>query len=390
MQRKTEHCCTEEEKEVMATNIVSSKWSDLNADLLHLIVKKISFIDFLHLKAVCKGWNSITCPIQDAKVSPLLMTTKPGREEDLLEVFDPVSEKKYNIRVSIPASDLKSQGSQLLHFTKNGWVIMSRGGDHMFFLVNPFKNYPDGGDVIALPRLDAHDLRGLSFSSLPGSPDFVVLAVETSLDFEIITIQTWRIGDEDWKEECLGDDDVPFRMASHSPVFLDGVFYFLDINGRLGVVDPNDEDMEWNILEKPDKPIRGSEEDQECDYTYLVEWKHELYAILRESSGDGSIEIFKLDRSKMVWTELEEMEDVAIFWDRSNALIVRPPPGEDLCNKVYLPNYYTESDDGGRAQAFYCLEEGEYYPSFNAFNAKEPMNAIWFEPKLEDVDQCKC
>ncbi|CAM0907517.1 unnamed protein product [Alopecurus aequalis] len=390
MQRRTEHCCIEGKKEVMATNIVSSQWSDLQADLLHLIVKRISFIDFLHLKAVCKQWNSITSPIKDAKVSPLLITTRPGRIKDLVEVFDPVSEKKYSISINIPASDLKTQGSQLvLHFTKNGWVILSRGpsrgGDHhMFFLVNPFKNYPDG-DVIALPSLNVLDLKGISFSSVPGSPDFLVLAVRVTPGGKVVNIQTWRIGDEDWMEECLGNDALTFLMASHSPVFLDGVFYFLDINGRLGVVDPNEEEMEWNVLEKPDQPIRGRDEVHtmgEWDYSYLVEWKRELVAILRECGDDGPIRIFKLDRSRMVWTELEGMEDAAVFWDRSNnALIAQPPPGEDLCNKVYLPNY-TETDDGGRAQAFYCLKERRYYPSFNA---KEPLNAIWFRPNLEDV-----
>lgn len=396
MQRRAEHCCKEEEQKVVAMSIPASpeerQWSDLQTDLLELLVTKISFIDFLHLKATCKHWNSITSPIQDAKVSPLLMTTRPGKTKDLLEVFDPLTKKKYNINISIPASDLKSQGSQLLHFTKNGWVIMSRGGDNMFFLVNPFKNYPDGGDVIALPPLNILYLKGLSFSTMPGSPDFVVLATEASPDNTYVTIKTWRIGDEDWKEleEFFGDDDVAFLMASHSPVFLDGVFYFLDINGRLGVVDPNKDEMEWNILEKPDQPIRGSDEvhTQETDYSYLVEWKRELVAILRESSDDGSIRIFQLDWPRMVWTELEGMEDAAVFWDKSNALIVMLPPGEDLCNKVYLPNYREATDDCGRAQAFYCLKERQYYPSDNA---KEPMNAIWFEPKLDDVlgDVCR-
>ena len=79
----------------------------------------------------------------------LLTPRVVGRtKDDLLEIFDPMSEKKYNIRVNIPTSCLQSQGSQLLHFTKNGWVIVSRAGDHMLFLVNPFKNYPDGGHVI--------------------------------------------------------------------------------------------------------------------------------------------------------------------------------------------------------------------------------------------------
>jgi hypothetical protein len=381
-QKRIEQCCQEEEED---KNIAERQWCDLHTDLLQLLVPKIPFIDFLHVKAVCKQWNSIAGPIQDAKVSPLLMTTRPGRAKDLVEVYDPVSEKKYRIRVRIPDSGLRSQGSQLLHFTKNGWVIMSRGDDHMFFLVNPFKNYPDGGDVIALPRLEllGLGLKGLSFSSVPGSPDFVVLAAGTTPDGKVVIINTWRIGDKDWKEECLGDDDVPFLMASHSPVFLDGVFYFLDINGRLGVVDPNEEEMEWNVLEKPDQPIRGSNKMHllEWDYNYLVKWKGDLITIIREIDNGGSVKMFKLDRSEMVWSELEGMEEVALFWDRSNALIVMPPQGEELCNKMFLPNYI-ETEGGGRNQAFYSFKEQQYYPSLYA---KEPLNAIWFDPNLEDV-----
>ncbi|KAM3392332.1 hypothetical protein ACQJBY_013450 [Aegilops geniculata] len=385
MQTRTEHCCKEDEKEDMTTNTATSagerRWCDFHTDLLQLLVPKISFIDFLHLKAVCKQWNSITSPIQNAKVSPLLMTTHPagGAKEDVLEVFDPVSEKKYNIRVNVPASGLKSQGSQLLHFTKNGWIIVSRGGDHMFFLVNPFKDYPNGGHVIALPALDLLGHKGLSFSSVPGSPDFVVLASSCTPDGKVIVIQTWRMGDEEWKEEYLGNYDVPFFMSSHSPVFQDGVFYFLDINGRLGVVDPNEDEMEWRVLDKPDQPIRGSTEVHlaEWEYNYLVEWKAELIAIFRDSA-DGSVRMFKLDRSQMVWSELEVMEDEAVFWDRRNALIAVPPTGEDLCNKMFLPNY-SETDRGGRTHAFYSFQEQFYYPSFNA---KEPMNAVWFQPDL--------
>ncbi|XP_037483403.1 uncharacterized protein LOC119362309 [Triticum dicoccoides] len=378
---RIEHCCGEQEKEDMTMSTVR-RWCDLHTDLLQLLVPKISFIDLQHLKAVCKQWNSIKSPIQHAKVSPLLMTTRPARrtKEDLIEIFDPVGEKKYSIRVNIPTSGLKSQGSQLLHFTKNGWVIVSRGGDRMFFLVNPFKNYPNGGHVIALPPLDVTGLKGLSFSSVPGSPDFVVLAAGSTPSSKVVMIKTWRMGDEEWKEEFLSDDDAPFFMASHSPVFLDGVFYFLDINGRLGVIDPNEDEMEFSVLKKPDQPIRGSADVhlEEWDYNYLVEWKGELIAIFREN-GDASVRMFKLERSQMVWSELQEMEDAAVFWDRSNALIVVSPPEEDLCNKMFLPNY-NETNGGGRLHTFYSFREQCYCPSFCA---KEPMNAIWFQLDLD-------
>src|SRR4051812_42041149 len=118
MQTRIKHCFGEEGKEEMTMNIAASpgetQWCDLHTDFLQLLVPKISFIDFLHLKAICKQWNLSNHLIQGAKVSPLLMKTRPAgsTKEDLLEVFDPVSEKKYRINVNIPASGLKSQGLQ--------------------------------------------------------------------------------------------------------------------------------------------------------------------------------------------------------------------------------------------------------------------------------------
>ncbi|KAI5009151.1 hypothetical protein ZWY2020_010199 [Hordeum vulgare] len=382
IQRRTAHCRREEEQEGTAASQEERQWGELDTDLLQLLVSKMSLSDRIHINVVCKQWNSNNSPIQDAKVSPLLMRIRStGRtKEDSLEIFDPVSDKKYIIRVDIPVSGLKSRTSHLLHFTKNGWVIMSRGGDHMFFLVNPFKNCSDGGHVIALPPLDVLGLKGLSFSSVPGSSDFVVLAAGSTPSGKVVIVNTWRMGDEEWKEECLSDDDAPFFMASHSPVFLDGVFYFLDINGRLGVVDPNEDEMEFRVLKKPDQPIRGSDEvhlrERECNY--LVEWKGELIAIFRKNAN-GSVRMFKLDRSQMLWTELQGIDDATVFWDRCNALVAVPPAGEDLCNKMILPNY-NETEGGGRTHAFYSFQEQCYYPSFCV---KEPMNAIWFQPNLD-------
>ena len=91
--------------------------------------------------------------------------------------------------------------------------------------------------------------------------------------------------------------------------------------------------------------------------------------------------MFKLDPSQMLWAELQGMEDAAVFWDRSNALIAVPPAREDLCNKMFLPNY-SEINGGGRTQAFYSFQEQCYYPSFYA---KEPMNAIWFQSDLDEL-----
>ncbi|KAF0907617.1 hypothetical protein E2562_018418 [Oryza meyeriana var. granulata] len=347
--------------------------------------------------AVCRGKSLLYCRPNDSRWSLLpinsfngceddadefdvwgtnhqerLMPSSPHRKKRFLDVFDLVSKKKYSINVSIPLPTAKDDtGSQILHFAKNGWLVLSRG-NHSFFLVNPFKNSPD--NAIVLPP-EYH-------SPLPGSPDFVVVTTESVPSGTVVTIKTWRIGDEDWKEESF-ENDVPFFMASHNPVFFEGDFYCLDVNARLGVFNPDT--MEWSVLDEPDPIPMDDDGEQLCfeyGYKHLVEWKGELLAFFRDSGAeDGSISLFKLDRTQMVWSVLDGLKDGIMFWDRKNVVARSAPPGEDhLCNKMFLPNF-TESDGGGREHAFYCLEKKEYDPCF--YGLKEPINRIWFEPNLD-------
>lgn len=51
-----------------------SLWSSLPVDLVELLVPKLSFVDYYHIRAVCKGWSFISKPIQHAKVHPMLMS----------------------------------------------------------------------------------------------------------------------------------------------------------------------------------------------------------------------------------------------------------------------------------------------------------------------------
>uniref|UniRef100_A0A0E0LQ18 KIB1-4 beta-propeller domain-containing protein n=1 Tax=Oryza punctata TaxID=4537 RepID=A0A0E0LQ18_ORYPU len=341
------------DKKIVCSSTEWGQWSNLCLDLVELLVPNISFIDFLHMKAACKQWRSISSRIQDSKVLPLLLTTRPGRR-DSLEVFDLMSKKNYSINVSIPGptsgDDTGASQSQILHFAKNGWVILSRG-NHSFFLVNPFKNSPD--HVIALPPIRSFDFKGISFFSVPESPDFVVVAIESIRSSTVVTMKTWRIGDEDWKEERF-ENDIPFFMASHNPVFFEGEFYCLDVSGKLGTFDPDT--MEWGVFDELD-PVDDQLLSTDYGYSHLMEWKGELVAFFRQCGAeDGSMSFFKLDPTQMVWSELDGLKDGIMFWGRTNVVARSPPPGEDhLCNKMFIPNF--SESDGGREHGFYCLEK---------------------------------
>ncbi|KAF8653208.1 hypothetical protein HU200_062662 [Digitaria exilis] len=114
------------------------QWSSLPTDLLaEHVVPRLSFIDFLHLKSVCKDWNGISTRIGDTKAWPMLAMPNTS-QSGFLDVFDPVTKKNYTLSVQVPSVAMP-------HYSKNGWLVVSRG--HSFFLVNPFKR---GDDVSKL------------------------------------------------------------------------------------------------------------------------------------------------------------------------------------------------------------------------------------------------
>jgi hypothetical protein len=160
------------------------KWCSLPIDLLaEQLVPKLSFIDFLHLKSVCKDWNAISTPVRDTKAWPLLVTpTPPGSRNNggsSLDVFDPVTKNKYTLSVRVATvTNPDYSASLMLHCSKNGWLLVSRGHDS-FFLVNPLKR--GGNAVVALlPAHKLHFFKGICFCfcSTLGSHDFMVMILE--------------------------------------------------------------------------------------------------------------------------------------------------------------------------------------------------------------------
>ncbi|OEL26569.1 hypothetical protein BAE44_0012412 [Dichanthelium oligosanthes] len=226
------------------------RWSSLPTDLLvEHVVPKLSFIDFLHLKSVCKDWSGISTPIGDTKAWPLLVTpsTSQSRNGGSLDVFDPVTKNKYTLSVQVPSvtvpDDLAS--SLMLHCSKNGWLVVSRGHS---FLVNPFKRGDDA--IVVLPPVnELFWFKGISFCSTPGSPDFVVMIIEgiSNQDIDTVRVRTWRPWQESWEEHEDFDCEVRFLLATQNPLFLDGEFYCMTRDGKLGAFNPKT--MAWRVLD---------------------------------------------------------------------------------------------------------------------------------------------
>ncbi|CAL5021535.1 unnamed protein product [Urochloa decumbens] len=360
------------------------QWSSLPTDLLaNHVVPKLSFIDFLHLKSVCKDWSGISTPIRDTKACPLLVApAKPSGGS--LDIFDPVTKNKYTLSVHVPSVTAPDDSASLmLHCSKDGWLLVSRG-HYSFFLMNPFKRGDDA--IVALPPV--HDLfyfKGISFCSTPGSHDFMVMIVEALQDYDIVTVRTWRPGQVSWGQQTDFDCEVRFRLATHNPLFLDGEFYCLARDGKLGALDPKT--MAWRVLDVLEPIVPESfATGKEGLSAFLAEWKGEVVVVLRYTDVEDPIDIFRLDRERMAWSKVEELEDGAVFWDRKQVSL-RPSwslAQSFSCNKLYEPTF-TETDDGVRECIFYSLDTKEYSNgSYSLYGLKEPINALWFQPNLDD------
>ncbi|KAL6657319.1 hypothetical protein ACP70R_005099 [Stipagrostis hirtigluma subsp. patula] len=355
-------------------HVTAAPWSTLPLDMVEELVPRISFIDYFNVREVCKSWSSISKPIQYATrypTYPMLMSicSSPA---GVLKLFDPIVEKEYTVKNNslVPCNDY----FQMLLFAKHGWVMVMRGAKYMF-AANPFT-----GDMVELPEIPwlGNEFDGISFSSTPKSPDCMVFTVckeRNPSRNDYLYVMVWRVGDEHWTSMKI-DDHTQFRTAYSNPVFYHGEFYCLGTRGNLGVFNPDN--MTWRVLDKPGPVLDGDPMPGDL-YCHLLEFRDDLVAIFRPH-GDGPIDLYRLDRSQMIWTKIERLDDEVIFVDNWNAVMM-PAPRDGCSNRIYVPkpggfNRVGEADKS----AFYDVKSRKYYPSY--YGLTERMNSIWVEPNF--------
>ncbi|TVU43599.1 hypothetical protein EJB05_10082, partial [Eragrostis curvula] len=350
---------------------VVAPWATLPVDIVEGLVSRTCFLDYLNVREVCKGWSSIIKPVQYAERSP----TYPGlmsicsSSTGVFKLFDPVVEKEYTVK----SSSLCSDYFQMLLFAKHGWVLVMEGEKHMY-VANPFTG--ERFDLPEIPEL-GNQFDGVSFSSAPSSPDCTVCCIHkyrSSGRTDHLYVMVWRVGDLHWTQEVIGDE-TQFRTAYSNPVFYHGKFYCLGTRGNLGVFNPDN--MTWRVLDKPEPILDGDPMTGE-QHCHLLEYKDDLIAIFRPHDK-GPIDMYKLDKSRMVWTVVDKFDDEVIFVDNWNAAMMRTP--RDACgnNRIYMPKLggYNEAGEANE-RAFYDFKSRKYHPDY--YRLTERMNSIWVQP----------
>ncbi|KAJ4745128.1 F-box protein family-like [Rhynchospora pubera] len=351
-----------EEKNKERCKIDNSRtWTDMPIELMQLLVPRLCLVDCVRLASLCKAWNSLSNLIQDAMVNPWLIYCE--NESSTWKIFDPVCGKEYSI-------DMKWLGfSENLTFlySKDGWVLASKE-DNSLFLINSLRREC----VISLPKLNTCcRFKPLAFSSAPTSPDCVVVIAEFEGE-HIAEVSTWSPGEEQWSTTSF-QDEIGYNVLCN-PVFTRGEFYWYSNGGELLVFNPFQKT--WKVLEIETPTKMASYYRRLVMECYLVKSGADLITVFRGLKTEP-MQIFKLDRLNMVWSELHDIGDVSIFLD-CRATIAKSFPEKWCRNRIYLCGF---SDNHIERSAFYSLETAQYHPKYPR-NFKEPMVYIWIEPNL--------
>ncbi|CAL4999070.1 unnamed protein product [Urochloa decumbens] len=359
----------------------SPLWHDLPLELLELVVANLSLVDRLRFPAVCKSWSKVFNPVEQAKVWPWLMHC--SKQDGICKMFDPLRGKKYTLRIEAFATDIERH---IFRSSKDGWVVVSGGSDEIF-VINPFT-----GHLVEDPPMfdEQYNYYGISFSSMPVSPDCLFFGITSSHSGDIVSVHTWKHGEDRWSQHEFEHQVSPFPVACNNPVLFRGKFYCLGMRGNLGVFDPGSEDPKsaWKILDKPE-PIHADmdlfyHDHHGREFCYLVELNGELVSVFMRNAPEPP-RVFKLDGTKMAWIEVEDIGGAALFLDiRASYAVASPEGGHG--NKIFLP-LFSEDGQQGILTSSFLLEQSTYCPEvMESYNCSPLPSGFGTGPWLIQVD----
>ncbi|KAJ1687262.1 hypothetical protein LUZ63_018652 [Rhynchospora breviuscula] len=343
------------------SNQISRPWADLPRELVESLFQRLSLVDCVRVSTVCKTWSLTSQFIPEENAWPWLMHS-PNIDDGLCKFFDPISGTEYTREIEV----LSTTEQLVFHASRDGWVIISEGND--VFILNPLTE-----EVMDVPALLVWDYNCISFTGMPNTPDCGVFAFYFQPDDEEVKICSWRPGQETWTE-TLPHIDTPFSGTMNNPVLFDGEFYCLDRRGQLGVFNPDN--MKWRVLSQPEPIYKGEvPPDHAHACCALLEVDGDLVAVISTDDTDAN-QVFRLDRSKMAWSKVENLGDFILFVGLRNSLAVQSPR-KSCRNRIYLPKFDGRDHTNG---VFYSMDDHRYHPRF--YRVEEPSTYVWFQPKI--------
>ncbi|KAJ4975150.1 hypothetical protein NE237_000256 [Protea cynaroides] len=292
-------------------------WSELQRELLELIVFRLCLEDIVRLSCVCKEWQHVARSLHVVNQSPWLLFS-PFRDGKF-KFLDPSQGKLYSDQIP----ELKNK---YILCSKDGWVLLY-DLPYSVILFNPFTK-----SRINIPHCSPLYFDHFALSCGPTSPDSVVFGIRSNDAYRGVTITIFRPGDAKCKIESCQNTDRALFSCGATPVFCNGLFYCLSrlSDYLVGVFDP--QKHTWIILpvSPPNLPPLRSDQRR---VMHLIECKGKL--LLVSVSYPDKPFIFKLDLSQMKWVELESLNGATLFVSAKSSLSATDVPGISR-NSVYF------------------------------------------------------
>ncbi|XP_057951021.1 uncharacterized protein LOC131145857 [Malania oleifera] len=361
---KVEYASKKDEETDHAVN-----WSDLPFDMWSMVAKHLNLFDYLHFREVHKefqlaapsmNWKTASHMLKDLILSPWLVFFK--NDSRFCNFIDPAN--GYNtFKKGLPELLLGAE----VFFSRDGWLLMSKDRQSMC-LFNPMS-----GELIKYPEKLPLPFNGICCSTLPTSSDCLTIAIHGTERRAIFSY----IRSESEEREWVDFEEINSTNFTSicNPVFMYDTFYFLGVDGNLGVLDLNVDYGEWDVLAKPKRPCKSFR------YGYLADCDGEVLSVFVGHSGEW-VEVFQLDWPAMVWVKVESLGNYVLFVSRSSCVcaVARTPEME---NKIYFPRFYGQSQN----VVFYSLETKRFHchgcevSLENFYGTTEQTNCCWIEPQ---------
>ncbi|KAK2393889.1 hypothetical protein P8452_15808 [Trifolium repens] len=350
------------------------KESTLSLDVIEVIAKHLNdVLDYLHFRASNKLLHLAAPPIQwrssssmsmsrfdDLSMCPLFVFS----EKDKVFTFvHPKHGLKYKTLIKFPQDKQWNPYSEIC-CSKDGWLLLVVPSTPFQVFFNPFTK-----EVLQFPfhHKGIWNIKCFGMSHSPASSDCVTVEfIKGTSTLTTVYIHFWEHG---YRHFMLEGKNFP--LYNISPAFHNGLFYFLSITGKLGVIEATTEKIRWKVLEELQAPCSS------LFNNFLVECDGNLLSVFESPFAKG-VQVFKLNEPTMTWMKVESLENHMLFVGRTSFSVVANIPGME--NKIYFPRFY------GNSVVFYSLETNNYHTFqndevVNFHHMREHLNGTWIQPR---------
>ncbi|CAH1448987.1 unnamed protein product [Lactuca virosa] len=321
-----------------------ASWSDVNHDVLFIVMMKLGVVDFVAFGGVCKSWRSLAVSNRNtfmASKPPMQISIGPHvNKEDSYYFLEDLKERRY--KTIIPHSVEAYFGLTC------GYLILFGRETCDFWLVNPitrdelhFPHYPLS---VSAHELQMRAIKGiLVFSPSISERVFVVLH-RKNISFSITGKQGWN--------HISSAIPTPDIFDLH--VVKGKIYSILKDFSLCELKLDQNQNLKWTLLETKNHPK------QNWFLPEFVSSGEKLYMIYRSSSS--SRKVMELDFGEMKWVSPKKTTGECVFFLSrfTSCVAIKPESWPEPQTQYRSCGYFL--DDNKSPQCMFCYELMWYFP----------------------------